>query len=88
MSSSGLLMTTSTVLGVTLRPGLTGRLDATAGQRRDVADVFGFEGSRRVDVARHVAALHCVEPERTALDRRRGGLQSAGECRYGDDAQD
>ena len=89
MSSSGLLITTSTVLDVTVTPGLDRKLfDAAAGERGDVADVLRLERARRVDLTLHLATFHRVEPERTPLDRRRSRLESADADRHGDDAEE
>src|SRR5262249_12482003 len=60
-------------------------LNATIRQRGHVADVHRFEGAWGVDVARHWAALHRVEPQRALLDGWCGRLQSADSDRNRDD---
>ena len=63
------------------------QFDTATGQRGHVAHVLWLERPRSVDVTRHRTALDGIDPQRAALHRRGGRLQSADRHRYGDDGE-
>src|SRR5690348_13075100 len=50
--------------------------------------MLGHQGSRRIHRDGHVALLHRVDPERSALDRRSGRLEPTDEGRDDEHAND